>query len=109
MSSDFLITNGNRLVARAIKPTKELKKERVQEKREIERHYWKRQVIEWNVVAEDEVPKTKICSIQWLCSSQNLHDLLPDDGQCSQCKEAFIELFDRDSHPIMIILQICRA
>ncbi len=104
MTSDFLITTENGLIARAIKPTKELKKARVREKLEIERRYWKRQGIEWRLVTENEIPKTKVRNIQWLYSGQNLHDLIPDDELCDRCKEAFVELYDRGSYPIMVIL-----
>ncbi len=104
MTSDFLITTGNGLVARAIKPTKELKNARVREKLEIERRYWKRHGIEWRLVTENEIPKTKVRNIQWLCSGQNLHDLIPSNEQREQCKETFLELYDRGSYPIMAIL-----
>lgn len=104
MTSDFLITTENGLVARAIKPTKELKKARVREKLEIERRYWKRRGIEWRLVTENEIPKTKVRNIQWLYSGQNLHDLIPDDELCNRCKEAFVELYNRGSYPIKVIL-----
>lgn len=104
MTSDFLITTENGLVARAIKPTKELKKARVREKLEIERRYWKRRGIEWRLVTENEIPKTKVRNIQWLYSGQNLHDLIPDDELCNRCKETFVELYNRGSYPIMVIL-----
>lgn len=103
MTSDFLITTENGLVARAIKPIKELKKVRVREKLEIERRYWKQHGIEWRLVTENEIPKTKVRNIQWLYSGQNLHDLIPDDEQCNRCKEAFVELYNRGSCPIMVI------
>lgn len=104
MTSDFLITTENGLVARAVKPTKELKKARVREKLEIERRYWKRRGIDWRLVTENEIPKTKVRNIQWLYSGQNLHDLIPDAGQRNRCKEVFVELYDRGSYPTMVIL-----
>lgn len=105
MTSDFLITTPNGLVARAIKPTKELKKARVREKLEIERRYWKYQGIDWKLVTEKEIPMTKVRNIQWLCSGQDVYGLIPDNKQRSQCKDAFLELYNKGSYPIMLILQ----
>lgn len=105
MTSDFLITTKSGLTARAIKPAKELKKARVREKLEIERRYWKYQGIDWKLVTENEIPRTKVRNIQWLCSGQDVYCLIPDDKQRCQCKEAFLELYDKGSYPIMVILQ----
>lgn len=104
MTSDFLITTGNGLVARAIKPTRELEKTRVREKLEIERRYWQHQGIDWKLVTENEIPRTKVRNIQWLYSGEDVHDLIPDVEQFCQCKEAFMELYDKGSYPIMVIL-----
>lgn len=105
MTSDFFITTRNELVARAIKPTKELKKARVREKLEIERRYWLHQGIDWKLVTENEISRTKARNIQWLCSGQDVYALIPDNKQLCQCKQAFLELYDKGSCPIMLILQ----
>ena len=105
MTSDFLITTRNGLAARAIKPIRELKKAQVREKLEIERRYWQHQGIDWKLVTENEIPRTKVRNIQWLCSGQDVCCLIPDDKQLCQCKEAFLELYDKGSYPIMVILQ----
>lgn len=105
LTTDFLITVNGGYVARAIKPKTELQKLRVREKLEIERRYWKYQGIDWKLVTENEIPRTKVRNIQWLCSGQDVYCLIPDDKQRCQCKEAFLELYDKGSYPIMVILQ----
>lgn len=63
MTTDFLLDLKNndgsiKTVARAIKPSSELMKERVIEKLEVERTYWSERNIEWALVTEREIPIT---------------------------------------------------
>lgn len=53
-------------VARTIKMKEELLNERVLEKHEIEREYWQRRDIDWGIVTEEEIAKTKARNISYI-------------------------------------------
>ncbi|MBU5317731.1 TnsA endonuclease N-terminal domain-containing protein [Clostridium bornimense] len=67
MTTDFLITindiDGIRNVARAIKMESECRKPRVIEKLSIEKKYWENRHIEWGIVTEKQIDKTKAINI----------------------------------------------
>jgi len=62
LTTDFLVTveqEGQRIeLARTIKPFAALASNRVLEKFEIERLYWKALKTDWGIVTEHEIPKT---------------------------------------------------
>lgn len=70
MTTDFLVTikdNGRgKDVARTIKNTDELMKERTIEKFEIERKYWERREICWGIVTENEINKILAQNISFI-------------------------------------------
>ncbi|MGN7943060.1 TnsA endonuclease N-terminal domain-containing protein [Virgibacillus sp. 6R] len=60
LTSDFAIqlddgTGKLKEIVRTVKPSNELKKQRVLEKLEIEREYWKRKGIDWGIVTEKDM------------------------------------------------------
>ncbi|WP_240904008.1 TnsA endonuclease N-terminal domain-containing protein [Bacillus sp. N1-1] len=73
MTTDFLLTlktsKGTVYLARTIKPSGELEKQRTMEKFEIERSYWESRGIDWAIVTERDLPKMVIENIEWLHSS----------------------------------------
>ncbi len=68
LTTDFLVTvniNGQPLeIARTIKHAKDLDKQRVIEKFEIERRYWTAKGVDWGIVTENEMPKTLVSNLQ---------------------------------------------
>ncbi|MEJ9209933.1 TnsA endonuclease N-terminal domain-containing protein [Bacillus smithii] len=70
MTTDFLVTINNngqfQHLARTLKYKDELMDERVLEKFEIERIYWKRNDIDWGIVTELEIPKTMAHNIAFV-------------------------------------------
>lgn len=78
LTTDFLLTvnKGKDVfeVARTIKMKDELLKERVLEKFEIEREYWKRRDIDWGIVTEEEIPKTMARNISYIHDYYNIRD-----------------------------------
>lgn len=70
MTTDFLLTvnksEGSVELARTIKMKDELLKERVLEKFEIERVYWKKRGVDWGIVTELEIPKTLARNISYI-------------------------------------------
>ena len=67
ITTDFLITikdtNGIRNIARAIKMSSDCRKPRVIEKLSIEKKYWENSHIEWGIVTERQINKTKAINI----------------------------------------------
>lgn len=88
LTTDFMITirHNNRIldIARTVKPFKELDKNRVIEKFEIERRYWAAKGIDWGIVTENEIPTVLAKNIEYLhpayqlepTSETSLHQLL---------------------------------
>lgn len=78
LTTDFMITvikNGKEInLARTIKPVADLEKERVIEKFEIERQYWKKRNIDWGIVTDRDIPKQFTRNIEWIHSSYLLED-----------------------------------
>lgn len=70
MTTDFVvdlrIDGRPATLARAVKPSTELDKKRTIEKLEIERRYWAREGVAWNLVTERELPEQRIRNIRWL-------------------------------------------
>lgn len=75
LTTDFLITTTQGLVARTIKLSSELNNARVVEKLEIERRYWKAMGVNWGLVTERDIPLQTVQNIQWLHSSKYLNGL----------------------------------
>lgn len=70
MTTDFLISiktsEGQKHIARTIKPSKELENARVIDKFEIERTYWESRDIDWGIVTEKDIPQTISRNVEWL-------------------------------------------
>lgn len=64
MSTDFIITVNEKIIARTVKPSNELGKKRVQEKFEIERSYWERKNIDWGIITEQDIPRTLVNNLK---------------------------------------------
>lgn len=103
MTTDFLITTHSGYFARSIKPSEELKKRRVKEKLEIERRYWFKRGIDWKVVTENELPRTKIRNIEWLCSGSDFNRLLYNKELEQECKVLFMEMYCSGNYAVAVI------
>ncbi|TGE32996.1 TnsA endonuclease N-terminal domain-containing protein [Desulfosporosinus sp. Sb-LF] len=81
MSSDFRITikdeNGTVDVIRTVKPKGELMDERIIQKFEIERRYWKSKGLDWGIVTELEINQVLARNLNDL---RSCHDLSNLDG-----------------------------
>lgn len=76
LTTDFMITlnfSGKEVhIARTIKPFKKLEENRVLEKFEIERRYWKERGIDWGIVTENDIPKVFAANIEWIHTEYSL-------------------------------------
>lgn len=67
MTSDFRITlEDGRDFVRTVKPAAKLDDERVLQKFDIEREYWKRHDVDWGIVVAEDLPLTVVKNIEWL-------------------------------------------
>ncbi|MDF1688369.1 MAG: TnsA endonuclease N-terminal domain-containing protein [Cycloclasticus sp.] len=67
MTTDFLITKSSgHLVAIQVKLLEELESSRTNEKLEIEREYWHRRNIPFQIVTEKEIPSGLAKSVSWI-------------------------------------------
>jgi hypothetical protein len=61
MTTDFIVTvareTGETDLARTIKPSAKLQSQRVLEKLEVERCYWRARNVDWGIVTEHEIPR----------------------------------------------------
>lgn len=85
MTTDFVIDlrsrNGERLIARSVKPRSELDDDRTLEKQEIERRYWEAKGVDWGLITEEELPEQRIKNLRWLHEMQSLeHMVAPYPG-----------------------------
>lgn len=94
LTSDFLITTRQGIVARSVKLAKDLDNPRVCEKLEIERQYWKARGIEWRLVTENQISRAKARNIEWLFSGSPLEELICGDEMRNQSMEYFLSLYE---------------
>ncbi|MEK5233469.1 TnsA endonuclease N-terminal domain-containing protein [Lysinibacillus sp. FSL K6-0232] len=69
--TNFLLTlrdekGKERLIARTVKNTSELKRKITWEKLEIERRYWSEKGIEWKVITEKQMPRILAKNLEWI-------------------------------------------
>jgi len=72
LTSDFFIETKGGIHIRTIKSENELQSKRVREKLEIERRYWQQQGVDWKIVTENEINRTKARNIEWLSQAKDL-------------------------------------
>ena len=76
VTTTFLTTtkdsNGeNRYIARSVKNSSELDRKYVIEMMELQRRYWSAKEIDWGIITQKEINKTKARNIEWALSSLN--------------------------------------
>lgn len=81
MTTDFVITRttdaGIKTVARALKMSEDLEKDRTKQKLRIDYEYWTRQGVDWAVVDIDAIPKGLRHNAVWLYTYITPDDLPP--------------------------------
>ncbi|PKM78427.1 MAG: heteromeric transposase endonuclease subunit TnsA [Firmicutes bacterium HGW-Firmicutes-15] len=79
LTTDFVLTliedGHKKIIARTIKPIKELKKQRVRELFKIEEKYWAEQGIDWGIVTDLDIPKVLARNIEELHSAAKLENI----------------------------------
>ena len=106
MTTDFLITTENGLIARTVKEKQELSDLRILEKFEIERRYWASCGISWKIVTEDQIDITKAKNILWLKAGKPEEKWFAEECLMKECEEIFCGLYHRKEIPFSEILDL---
>lgn len=64
-------------VAYTVKQAEELRKERTLEKLDIERRYWERRDVRWNILTDRQVKNTFTKNLAWILDPNELHSQTP--------------------------------
>ena len=105
LTTDFLITTENGYAARSVKPSSELSRPRVREKLEIERRYWQARGVDWRIVTENEIPRTKIRNIEWLLSGRDFAEIIADREKAHYCEDFFINLYCEADYTVITAIR----
>jgi len=96
LTSDFYLETKQGAMIMSVKPSSELGKPRVREKLEIERRYWAMRGIQWNIMTENEINRTKANNIEWLSQAKDLTVFGLSESVCDICCEYFLESYHVD-------------
>ncbi|MEH7482404.1 TnsA endonuclease N-terminal domain-containing protein [Neobacillus drentensis] len=84
MTTDFLLTvkseDGNKLIARTVKPEKKLSDKRTIEKLQLEKAYWENQGIDWRIITDKEIDENFKNNMIWLHNHKKPQGLPFDPG-----------------------------
>lgn len=106
MTTDFLITTAEGLLARTVKETEALSDNRVREKFAIEYAYWKRHAVDWKIVTEKQIDFEKSRNLQWLYYGQSLDELVPDRLKHDRIFATFLDLYESSGLPLSDTIEI---
>lgn len=82
----------------SVKPSVELEKRRVLEKLEIERTYWERRSIEWQLVTEQELPQVVIDNLNLVLPFRELDRIRIPEGSSESLIDELYRYFDRSNN-----------
>ena len=100
LTSDFVITTDHGLVVRTVKMVPELSKKRTREKLEIERRFWKKKGVDWNIVTEDQIDFQKARNLEWVYRSLHYKDMLPPGRNPEEVADYFLNLYQNTQWPV---------
>jgi len=103
MTTDFLVDissdDGEKMIARSVKPAEDLNNARTIEKQEIERRYWQGKDIDWGIITEHELPEKRIKKLRWLHEMLSLEHLeVPYSGYWEEKCQLFLNLLVETSN-----------
>ena len=79
MTTDFVLTTNGGLKACSIKESSALSDKRTIEKLEIERRYWKKKGVEWQLITEKDINFAKARNLEWVGRARSVPDMLPSN------------------------------
>ena len=105
LTSDFYLETRQGAMIVSVKSSSELGKPRVQEKLEIERRYWNTHGIQWSIVTENEINRTKASNIEWLSQAKDLTVFGMSKVTQSACSKYFLELYRTTCHALAVLFK----
>ena len=103
MTSDFYIDTQHGASVLSVKPSSELSKPRVREKLEIEHRYWKELGINWSIMTEREINKTKAVNIEWLAQAKDLGVFGLSESKQNACTEYLLANYRANRSPLVAL------
>lgn len=104
MTTDFFYRKGGVWHAVQIKPSKDLDDKRIQEKFLIEKTYYDKIQVDWQVLTEKDLPRATADNYFWLSSGEPVENLIPSKGMRKLLSAAFLELYQDLSIPFHTII-----
>ena len=96
LTSDFVLTTTHGTVVRTVKQETDLSDDRVREKLEIERRFWKQHGVEdWNIVTNRQIDYQKARNIEWANRSWHFAEMLPEGLTPEEVGNYFLEAYHR--------------
>lgn len=99
MTTDFFYCRDGKWNAAAIKTSDDLNNKRTLDKLEIEKLYWERKRVPWELVTEKDISRCKASNLLWLHSGEPIEKLIPDPGFLQDLTEAFLEIYHDSTVP----------
>ena len=106
LTSDFYLETKQGAKVISVKPSTELGKLRVREKLEIERRYWTMRGVEWNIMTENEINRTKAINIEWLAQAKDLTIFGLSEKIQDACCEYFLEIYQTNAASLADVSKI---
>lgn len=106
MTTDFLITTPEGILARTVKETEALSDRRVLEKFAIEQAYWKCHAVDWKIITEKQIDFEKSRNLQWLYYGQPFEELVPDLREQDRILAAFLDMYETSGLPLPDAIEI---
>lgn len=104
VTTDLLIRKGDIWIARAVKSTRDLEKNRVMDKLEIERVYFERRGIDWKIITETELNRDLVQNLNWLWYGESPETVIPDQHLLLKAGIAFRRLYEENILPFPRLL-----
>jgi len=105
LTSDFYLETKQSVIVMSVKPSSGLGKLRVREKLEIERRYWTMRGIQWSIMTENEINRTKARNIEWLAQAKDLTVFGLSEAEQGACREYFLESYNSAIFPLAVLLK----
>ncbi len=103
-TSDFRVTLSDKSsvpeMIISVKPSAELEKRRVLEKLEIERTYWNRRSLDWQLVTEQELPQNKIDNLGLILPFQELVESESTQDRAGSLLEELYRYVEQEDRPL---------
>lgn len=104
LTSDFRVTLSDwgatpELII-SVKPSAELEKRRVLEKLEIERSYWQRRSVEWQLVTEQELPQVMINNLKLILPFRDLGASAISERNVEPLLAEFYRYLEKSDHSL---------